>query len=60
MKVITSTFKEFTKKKKNENYFSISSLRIALKAGGLALQKKKKKNSGINTTFAIVVRIALS
>lgn len=43
MKVITSTFKEFTKKKKkNDNYFSISSLRIALKAGGLALQKKKK------------------
>lgn len=44
MKVITSTFKEFTKKKKNENYFSISSLRIALKAGGLtgATEKKKK------------------
>ena len=43
MKVITSTFKEFTKKKKNENYFSTSSLRITLKAGGLVLQKKKKK-----------------
>ena len=33
MKVITSTFKEFTKKKKIENYFSITSLRITLKAG---------------------------
>ena len=44
MKVITSTFKEFTLKKKNENYFSTSSLRITLKAEGLtgATEKKKK------------------
>ena len=59
MKVITSTFKEFTKKKKLRTTLVLVLSESHYKQG-FDWRYGKKKNSGINTTFAVVVRIALS